>query len=207
VLWSLRGLDVRTPKEAAFWSGVPVVGASTWPRDPDMLASLMHDLDDFAPHAEGVTLIVGLSLSEAHLARKVAEWDPRRADQGNDDPARALMAGAARHLLPSGEPGSEVARMREAVDEREAPPQRQIMTLTGPVPAQALRRAARLADRVLVVVTSGRHSVTQLTKIRSRLGRDKGIGVLLVGLERDFAMVRDRVGDVGEFWETTVARG
>jgi hypothetical protein len=55
VLWSVRGLDVRTPKEAAFWSGVPVVGASTWPRDPDMLASLMHDLDDFAPHAEGIT--------------------------------------------------------------------------------------------------------------------------------------------------------
>src|SRR5690606_158815 len=47
VLWAFRKLDVRTPKEAAFWSGVPVIGASTWPRDPDMLPSLMHDLDDF----------------------------------------------------------------------------------------------------------------------------------------------------------------
>jgi uncharacterized protein involved in exopolysaccharide biosynthesis len=202
VLWSLRGLDVRTPKEAAFWSGVPVVGASTWPRDPDMLASLMHDLDDFAPHAEGITLIVGLSLSEAHLARKVAEWDPRRISQAFDDPTHVLTSGAARNLLPSvTERGSEAAEARDV-----PPPQRQIMTLTGPVPAQALRRAARLADRVLVVVTSGRHSVTQLLKIRGRLGRDKGIGVLLVGLERDFAMVRDRVGDVGEFWQTTTAR-
>ncbi|HEX5658031.1 MAG TPA: hypothetical protein VFX59_12590 [Polyangiales bacterium] len=57
ILWSLRRLDVRTPQEAAFWSGVPVVGASTWPRDPDMLSSLMHDLDDYAPHCESVTLI------------------------------------------------------------------------------------------------------------------------------------------------------
>jgi uncharacterized protein involved in exopolysaccharide biosynthesis len=200
LFWSLRNLDVRTPKEAAFWSGVPVVGASTWPRDPDMLPALMHDLDDFAPHAAGVTLIVGLSLSEAHLARKVAEWDPRRISQGFDDPTHLLMAGAGGRslLLPgSGEGGSSGD---------EPPPQRQILTLNGPVPAQALRRAARLADRVLVVVSSGRHSVTQLMKIRGRLGRDKGIGVLLVGLDKDFAMVRDRVGDVGQFWQTTVAR-
>lgn len=201
LLWSVRKFDVHTPKEAAFWSGVPVVGASTWPRDPEMLASLMHDLDDFAPHAQGVTLIVGLSLSEAHLARKVAEWDPRRISQGFDEAAEALVSGAARQLLPG---GSSALRIPTGQDEK---PQRQIMTLTGPVPAQALRRAARLADRVLVVVSSGRHSVTQLMKIRSRLGRDHGIGLLLVGLDRDFAMVRDRVGDVSEFWDTTVARG
>jgi len=61
---------------------------------------------------------------------------------------------------------------------------------------------------VLVVVTSGRHSVTQLLKIRGRLGRDRGIGVLLVGLDKDFAMAKDRIGDVGTFWQTTsTARG
>jgi hypothetical protein len=46
-------------------------------------------------------VIVGLSLSEAHLARKVAEWDPRRISQAFDDPAHVLTSGAPRHLLPS----------------------------------------------------------------------------------------------------------
>ena len=211
VLWAFRKLDVRTPKEAAFWSSAPVVGASTWPRDPDMLPSLMHDLDDFAPHAEGVTLIVGLSLSEAHLARKVAEWDGRRLGKGIDDPSRMLMAGISGSLrpiapgrsLPSGDgPGSSSNEAREGNAN-----QMQILTLTGPVPAQALRRAARLADRVLVVVTSGKHSILQMTKIKGRLGRDHGIGVLLVGLEKDLALVRDRVGDVSEFWQSSAARG
>ncbi len=204
VLWAFRKLDVRTPKEAAFWSGVPVVGASTWPRDPDMLPSLMHDLDDFAPHAEGVTLIVGLSLSEAHLARKVAEWDGHRNVKGIDDPARMLMAGPSGSLFPLAPQGS--APPPGASGRGDPAHQMQILTLTGPVPAQALRRAARMADRVLIVVTSGKHSVLQMLKIKSRLGRDRGIGLLLVGLEKDFALVRDRVGDVSQFWESTAAR-
>jgi hypothetical protein len=204
VLWSFRKLDVRTPKEAAFWSGVPVIGASTWPRDPDMLPSLMHDLDDFAPHAEGVTLIVGLSLSEAHLARKVAEWDGHRNVKGIDDPARMLMAGPSGSLFPLAPQGSAPPPSGSS---RDPAHQMQILTLTGPVPAQALRRAARMADRVLIVVTSGKHSVMQMLKIKSRLGRDRGIGLLLVGLEKDFALVRDRVGDVSQFWESTAARG
>jgi len=211
ILWAFRKLDVRTPKEAAFWSSSPVVGASTWPRDPDMLPSLMHDLDDFAPHAEGVTLIVGLSLSEAHLARKVAEWDGHRMGKGIDDPSRMLTAGLSGSLrpmapgrsFPSGDGGSNSAE-REAANANAN--QMQILTLTGPVPAQALRRAARLADRVLVVVTSGKHSILQMGKIKGRLGRDHGIGVLLVGLEKDLALVRDRVGDVSEFWQSSAAR-
>jgi uncharacterized protein involved in exopolysaccharide biosynthesis len=203
VLWAFRKLDVRTPKEAAFWSGVPVVGASTWPRDPDMLPSLMHDLDDFAPHAEGVTLIVGLSLSEAHLARKVAEWDGHRSVKGIDDPSRMLMAGPSGSLFPLAPQGSAPPAGAAG---RDPSHQMQILTLTGPVPAQALRRAARMADRVLIVVTSGRHSVLQMLKIKSRLGRDRGIGLLLVGLEKDFALVRDRVGDVSQFWQSTAAR-
>lgn len=199
ILWSLRKLDVRTPKEAAFWSNVPVVGASTWPRDPDMLSSLMHDLDDYAPHCEGVTLIVGASLDEAHLARRVAEWDGHRMVKSVDHPERLLTAG----------PGSKYPLVAPGGETREPAPTNnmQILTLTGPVPAQALRRAARLADRVLVVVQSGKHSVFQLMKIRGRLGRDSGIGVLLVGLDKEYAMVRDRVGEIERFWHATRTAG
>lgn len=199
---SIRKLDVRTPKEAAYWSGLPVVGASTWPRDPDMLSSLMHDLDDYAPHCEGVTLIVGASLDEAHLARRVAEWDGHRMVKSIDDPQRLLASGSGGSAYPLARPGQSQAP-RE--DSAAGAPNMQILTLTGPVPAQALRRAARLADRVLVVVGSGKHSIFQMMKIQGRLGRDTGIGVLLVGLDKEFAMVRDRVGDVERFWKATRA--
>jgi uncharacterized protein involved in exopolysaccharide biosynthesis len=208
VLWSIRKLDVRTPKEAAFWSSVPVVGASTWPRDPDMLSSLMHDLDDYAPHCEGVTLIVGASLDEAHLARRVAEWDGHRIVKSIDDPQRLLAAGQGGSAYPLARPGDVQRDPREGRSEAPgAASNMQILTLTGPVPAQALRRAARLADRVMVVVGSGKHSVLQLMKIKARLGRDQGIGVLLVGLDKEYAMVRDRVGDIERFWHATRAQG
>lgn len=203
ILWSLRKLDVRTPQEAAFWSGVPVVGASTWPRDPDMLSSLMHDLDDYAPHCEGVTLIVGASLDEAHLARRVAEWDGHRLVKSIDDPQRLLVAGSGASQYPLARPTSGRPGPTDA--DATTPSNMQILTLTGPVPAQALRRAARLADRVMVVVASGKHSVFQLGKIKGRLGREGGIGVLLVGLEKDYAMVTDRVGNIESFWHATRA--
>jgi uncharacterized protein involved in exopolysaccharide biosynthesis len=200
VAWPLRKLDVCTPKEAAFWSELPVVGASTWPRDPEMLASLMHDLDDFTPQAQGVTLIVGLSVDEAQLARKIADWDGQHLVQTSNSPQLRLGAGASAYPLA-------VSNGRSMPpDGREPTGSMQILSLTGPVPAQALRRAARLADRVLVVVSSGRHSLFQLQKIRSLLGRDEGIGLLLVGLEKDLALVRDRVGPVQRFWTAVRAR-
>lgn len=202
ILWPLRKLDVCTPKEAAFWSGVPVVGASTWPRDPDMLTSLMHDLDDFAPSAKGVTLIVGLSIEEAQLARKVAEWDGHRMVSSVNDPQRLLAGVKGASTYPLAPMNHDDQGGRSVPPASREGNTMQILTLTGPVPAQALRRAARLADRVLVVVASGAHSLFQLTKIRGRLGRDEGIGVLLVGLEKDYALVRDRVGDVDDFWSS-----
>lgn len=202
LVWSFRKVDVRTPKEAAFWSNVPVIGASTWPRDQDMLSSLMHDLDDYAPHCEGVTLIVGVSLEEAHLARRVAEWDGHRMPK-TYDPQKLLMGG-----VDASSAAPLALRDRDAATAADAtPPSMQILTLTGPVPAQALRRAARLADRVLVVALSGRHSIFQMMKIRSRLGRESGIGLLLVGLDKEFAMVRDRVGEIERFWHATRAAG
>lgn len=192
-LWGLR---ILTPSEAAFWSNLPVVGASTWPRDPDMLSSLMHDLDDYAPGADGVTLIIGVSLDEAHLARRVAEWDGHRTSVS--DPQKLLSAGGA--------PTSDAPLAHRNADAAGATgPNMQTLTLTGPVPAQALRRAARLADRVLVVATADKHNVLALTKIPGRLGREDGIGVLLVGLLPDYAMVKDRVGELDKFWKATKA--
>ncbi|GAB4217245.1 MAG: hypothetical protein OHK0013_44560 [Sandaracinaceae bacterium] len=66
-----------------------------------------------------------------------------------------------------------------------------------------LRRQARLADRVLVVVPSGAITVPELRELRLRLGRDGGVGFVVVGLTPDLAMLPDRCGPVEAFWAAT----
>jgi len=66
---------------------------------------------------------------------------------------------------------------------------------------QALRRAARMADRVLVVVTSGETTMARLNNIRTQLGVEEGIGLILVGSSEDvIEALPDREGPVDEFW-------
>jgi uncharacterized protein involved in exopolysaccharide biosynthesis len=190
LLWGLRRAEVITPKEAAFWAGAPVIGASTWPREPHMLASLMHDLDDFAARCDGVTLTLGFSSEEAPLAQRIVTWEGQRAPR-REQP----------RLLASGDDEGSLA-LRDA--EAEAPNDLQmILTLTGSVPAQTLRRAARTADRVMVVVHSGSHGCFELARIKNQLGRDDGVGILLVGLPTEYATARDRIGEVRQFWQAT----
>ena len=70
----------------------------------------------------------------------------------------------------------------------------------GPLSGPVLRRAARLAHRVIVVVSSGLSAV-DLTRVPTRLGRDKGVGYILVNLEDAYVDTQDRVGPVEEFWQ------
>jgi len=72
----------------------------------------------------------------------------------------------------------------------------------GPLNGPVLRRAARLAHRVMVVVSSG-ISVIELARIQTRLGRDKGVGYVLVNVGDAYVDLQDRVGPVEEFWEST----
>jgi len=65
-----------------------------------------------------------------------------------------------------------------------------------------LRRAARLAHRVMVVVSSGM-SVIDLARIQTRLGREKGVGYVLVNVGDAYVDLQDRVGPVEEFWESS----
>jgi uncharacterized protein involved in exopolysaccharide biosynthesis len=73
----------------------------------------------------------------------------------------------------------------------------------GPVAGPELRRAARLADRVLVVLTSGTLSATKVAETKTRLGRGEGVGFLLVGLSDEDAALADRAGAVEDFWHAT----
>jgi len=70
----------------------------------------------------------------------------------------------------------------------------------GPLNGPVLRRAARLAHRVMVVVSSGMSAV-DLARIQTRLGREKGVGYVLVNVSDAYVDLKDRVGPVEEFWE------
>ncbi|MBW1905723.1 MAG: hypothetical protein JRJ24_10535, partial [Deltaproteobacteria bacterium] len=65
------------------------------------------------------------------------------------------------------------------------------LTWNGPLSGPLLRRAARLAHRVMVVVSSGM-SVVELARIRTRLGREKGVGYVLVNVSDAYVDLRDR---------------
>ncbi len=70
----------------------------------------------------------------------------------------------------------------------------------GPFEGQALRRAARLADRVVILVRSGAVSALNLNGIQRRLGRQQGVGYIVVGVPEELLTLPDRVGDVAAFW-------
>ena len=70
----------------------------------------------------------------------------------------------------------------------------------GPLSGPVLRRAARLAHRVIVVVSSGL-SVIDLARVQTRLGRHSGVGYVLVNVGDAYVDLEDRVGPVETFWE------
>ncbi|MFW2388500.1 MAG: hypothetical protein ACN4G0_09195 [Polyangiales bacterium] len=70
----------------------------------------------------------------------------------------------------------------------------------GPLSGPVLRRAARLAHRVIVVVSSGLSAI-ELARVQTRLGREKGVGYVLVNLADAYVDLQDRVGAVELFWE------
>jgi hypothetical protein len=52
----------------------------------------------------------------------------------------------------------------------------------------------------MVVVSSGMSAV-DLARIQTRLGRENGVGYVLVNVSDAYVDLRDRVGSVEEFWE------
>jgi hypothetical protein len=162
---------------------------------------LIADMDDFAPEAKGRMLVVGASESEAELAHEIV-------DQLNNDwfPTTLIDLDA---YSPSDAPPSEssalAVRQSTSITKSEEGegPQLEARAWDGPHNGQGLRRAARLADRVAVVVMSGSMSPKELAAIPNRLGREDGLGYILVGIETDLAELPDRSGPVMEFWTAT----
>lgn len=214
-----RGLRVETPPEIAFWGGGPVLGTTSWPNDPHGLEELVAGLDDHAPDAKGSILVIGGSENETPLAVELVtrmnnDWViTGRAPGGAGQPSEPVQDPTSIQTPPPSGPypisrsSQSTAIVRHpSVRAVEAPPLQlrqdnaHLEAWEGALEGQALRRAARIADRVVVLVHSGALSALQLNAIQSRLGRKSGIGYIVVGLPEALKSLQDRVGDVSGFW-------
>ena len=205
--------------EVAFGGNGPVLGATTWPDDPDGLDELVAGLDDLIPKARGSMLIVGASDHEARHAHELAarfknDWFLEQAPEqpvrvaSTRPPGAPLTTPPPSGPYPVGAAGSTstaLARIPppspEKLARRETPLMLDLRAWDGPREGRALRRAARLADRVLVIVRSGHTTATQLHGMPKRLGREERIGYVVIGLPDELHSLHDRVGDVTAFWQ------
>ena len=215
-----RGLWANTPTEIAFWGNGPVLAATSWPNDPLGLDELIGGLDDFVPYAKGNLLIIGGSPDDIRIARELADrlrgdWVLMQERTAAPSPAEPSPTGQAPLQTPppsgpypiggSGSGAVALARLpsarpSEAIRLAGPGTQMRLEAWEGPQEGQALRRAARIADRIVVLVRSGAVSAIQLHRIQNRVGRERGIGYIVVGLPSEFGTLPDRVGDVAGFW-------
>lgn len=211
--YSLRGLRIHTAREAGYWANTPVIASSTWPRDPETLTALVDELSDHVPTARGTTLVVGARPNEVPMAREIAYWLgnvtgwTQKALVGEASIAvqadRMLASGGGGDSVVIGRLGGGSALARAGSGQLDRPEPQPVMVAQawdGPTHGPSLRRAARLADRVLVVVASGTLSAPAMLQLQTRLGRDSGVGLLIVGLDPAFVKLPDRVGHVDSFW-------
>jgi uncharacterized protein involved in exopolysaccharide biosynthesis len=91
-------------------------------------------------------------------------------------------------------------RLRPRPDGPTASSGPQARALEAGLAPSAVRRTARQASRVLVLVESGRHAAPTVGRLGTRLGRDTGVGLVLVGAGPDLAAQPDRIGDGRAFW-------
>jgi uncharacterized protein involved in exopolysaccharide biosynthesis len=216
------GLLLETPAEVAFWGNGPVLGATSWPNDLQSLDELVAGLDDFVPRARGSLLIVGGSPDESRIASELADrmnsdWFPTDEHVATPGASESVPAWHAplQTPPPSGPYpiGGSGAQSVALVRRPSAPPSNAIRLASpggelrleawdGPYESQSLRRAARIADRVLVIVRSGAMSAPRLNGIQNRVGRQEGIGYVVVGLPNELNSLPDRVGNVAAFWRS-----
>ena len=223
VLWrEFKGLRLQTPAEIAFWGNGPVLGTTPWPSDPYGLDELVAALDDYAPNARGFLMLVGGTPSEDTLALGLARRmnadeltgaPPQSVTQVSDPvsartplqtppPSGPYPIGGASAASTAAAPSRSTALALRPVKLARRDPLLEIQAWDGSFEGQALRRAARLADRVIVLVRANTMSALSIHDVRRRLGRDTGIGFLVLDLSEEYQGLPDRVGDVTGFWAT-----
>lgn len=124
---------------------------------------------------------------------------PAAAESRGANTSSAVMRAAVR-LLGEGDDITEIRRSQPPITRRAGEVRGVALAWNGPLSGPVLRRAARLAHRVMVVVSSGMSGI-DLTRIQTRLGRDKGVGYVLVNVPDAYVDLEDRVGPVEAFWQ------
>ncbi len=208
----LRGLRVHTASEAAFWLRSPAIGTTTWPRDPSMLDELLDELADCASASIGNTLVIGATEGDEAAAREIARGLSSRTQSAAspviaDEPARALIGPGGevmieRTTLPDATALMKTASISDSTALRRIDDSQRaaIQAWEGGTSSISKRRASRLSDRVIVVLASNTASAFRVADLPIRLGRDQGLGVLVIGIDPSLAHLPDRIGDVDGFW-------
>ncbi|HMI94627.1 MAG TPA: hypothetical protein VK509_24805 [Polyangiales bacterium] len=196
---------VYTAREAAYWGRLPVLASTAWPRTREMFFPLVDELGQQATGAPGSTLVVGASAAEAKFAEELASWLDEGLIGGRVRPATGTPSGS----VPSASAGSGSAHPplaqveRRAVERKPAPGggyATGVKAWQGDVDGPALRRAARVVDRVIVLVSSGTMTFGSVGELRTRLGRSSGVALVLLGLNPTLLNLPDQSGEVGRFW-------
>lgn len=212
LFWKEFGdLTVHTAAETAFWGRGPVVGTTTWPREQHLLDALVAEMDDYLVDAAGKTLVVPATDRELQFAQAISErltgldGEPASVGQVSVQTVHELEDKDRSIELPASpaEPGSAIVAHHShgtLVREQDAPWMLSAEAWTGPSAGPSIRRAARMSDRVLVIVQAGHTRFAEMREVPGRLGRDTGIGYLLVGIEEDFEHLPDRAGSLDKFW-------
>jgi hypothetical protein len=162
-----------------------------------MFFPLVDELGQQATGAPGVTLVVGASAVEAKLAEELASWldeglisSRRRPGAGGVDQAGVAVAVTGPMPEPRGErkpgPGGSYPNGVHAWQ--------------GDIDGPSLRRAARVVDRVIVLVSSGTMSFSEMGELRTRLSRSSGVALVMLGLNPTLLKLPDQSGEVGRFW-------
>jgi uncharacterized protein involved in exopolysaccharide biosynthesis len=178
-------------EELAYWLGGSSLGNDGRPQ-PRTNAN-GHDEADPTP------TVVSASSSSAHAGAD--------ASAGGGGGGGASSGGHALALIPQSEGVSAaLAAYRRGGQAGIAPVRAGAHAWAGDREGPALRRAARAADRVLIVMSSGTEPLTSLTSLRTRLGRESGVALLVLAVREDLLHLPDRVGEVERFWRTSAAR-
>ena len=157
---------------------------------------------DSGPDEQAFLLTRPVPVSTEETPSKVGRAVHVTTDSPDGTASNAVMRAAVKLL---GHDDDEVTGLR-----RSEPPALPVLgevtgvalAWNGPLSGPLLRRAARLAHRVMVVVSSGM-SVVDLARVHTRLGRESGVGYVLVNVPDAYVDLHDRVGPVSEFWEGT----
>ena len=112
----------------------------------------------------------------------------------------AVIRAAIRLLSEPGDATGERPRGQGFAERRAEEPTAVALAWNGPLSGPVLRRAARLAHRVMVVVSAGMSAI-ELSRVTTRLGRNVGVGYVLVNLDDAYVELEDRVGPVEAFWD------